>query len=137
MKNKNQHRQAGFTLVEILVVIVIVGLLAGIVGPSVFSALSSSEEDTCRMQVIQYYDAVQIYFLDKRQVPESWDVLYTPDEKGKVYIEQITEAPKDPWGNEYEIRSLEGGRFEIRSWGADKIADTEDDISSQNAKDKK
>ena len=72
MKNSNT-RQRGFTLVEILVVIVIVGLLAGIVGPNVFRALTSSEEDTCRTQVSTFYSTIQMYVLENNRLPESWD----------------------------------------------------------------
>ena len=136
MKNSNTH-QRGFTLVEILVVIVIVGLLAGIVGPNVFRALTASEEDTCRTQVSTFYSTIQMYVLENNRLPESWDTLIQPDEKGYKYIDQVTEAPQDPWGNEYEIRRLEGKQFEVFSWGPDGIADNEDDISSKNAKDKK
>ncbi len=137
MKNSNT-RQRGFTLVEILVVIVIVGLLAGIVGPKVFDALTASEEDTCRIQVSSLYATVQMYALaNSNRLPDNWDELIQPDENGRVYLDQVTEAPKDPWGNEYEIRRLEGRQFEVRSWGPDEIPDTDDDISSANAKDRK
>lgn len=137
MKNQKK-RQSGFTLVEILVVIVIVGLLAGIVGPKVFDALTASEEDTCRIEVSTLYGTVQMYALaNSNRLPENWEELIQPDEKGRIYLDQVTQAPTDPWGNEYEIRRLERRRFEVRSWGPDGIADTEDDISSSNAKDKK
>jgi len=136
MSNRKKCR-AGFTLVEILVVIVILGLLASIVGTNVFKCLGKSEVDTARTQVISFHEAIRLFLLDHRRIPENWEEMITPNERGEAYLEQITEPPKDPWGQLYEIRPGENpNQFEVISYGPDKQSDTEDDISSKNAKDK-
>ena len=137
MKHKNRRLQAGFTLVEILVVIVILSLLATIVGGNVIKYLSESEEDAARLQVLNYHEVVEVFVIRERRVP-TFEDLIEPDEKGEAYLKQITEPPTDPWGNLYEIRSGEYPlQFEVISYGPDGQADTEDDISSKTAKDRK
>ena len=69
-----------------------------------------------------------------RELP-TWEVLITPDERGSRYLDGYSEPPKDPWGNEYEIRGGERPRdYEIMSWGPDGQPATEDDISSKTIK---
>jgi general secretion pathway protein G len=137
MSNRKKH-QAGFTLVEILVVIVILGLLATIVGTNVIKNLSESEESIARTQVIRFYDTVQEFYLREHRIPESFDELITENEKGHAYIPNQPEVPTDPWGNQYEIRPGEStSKYEVISFGPDGQPDTEDDISSRNAKNKK
>ncbi len=81
---------------------------------------------------------MKIFYVNQRRVPENLEDLITPDDKGRVYLEGFTEAPKDPWGNPYEIRAGETpGSWEILCWGPDKQPDTDDDISSKSIKDRK
>ncbi len=135
--NNRKNRQAGFTLVEILVVIVILGLLATIVGTNVIKNLSESEESIARNQALTFYDTVQEFYLKERRLPESFDELITENERGHAYIPNQSEPPTDPWGNPFEIRPGENrGKYEIISYGPDGQPDTEDDISSKTAKDR-
>jgi general secretion pathway protein G len=137
MSNRKKH-QAGFTLVEILVVIVILGLLATIVGTNVIKNLSESEESIAQNQVLQFKQVVDEFIIKERRLPESFDELITENEKGYAYIEGLSEVPMDPWNNPYEIRPGEGRhKYEIVSYGPDAQPDTEDDISSKTAKDRK
>lgn len=129
-------RQGGFTLVEIMVVIVILGLLAGIVAPAVLGRQAEAEEQTARNDINSLQDAVTIYVMKNRRLP-TLDELVQPDEKGETYLRNMTEAPKDPWGTPYEIRQGDRpSQFEILSYGPDRQEGTEDDISSRNLKDR-
>jgi len=132
---RKARRQGGFTLVEILVVIVILSLLATIVGGNVIKYLSESEVDTAKVQVLRFKEVVDTFRVKEGRIPENLDELIQPNEKGVAYIEGFTETPVDPWGNPYEIREDDQG-YEIISYGPDKQPDTEDDISSRTAKDK-
>ena len=128
-------KQAGFTLVEILVVIVIVGLLATLVGPNVMKALFGAEKDTASTQVLNFQGVIQQFVIAERRLPEGWDELIEEDQNGMAYIEGLTGPPMDPWGNEYEIREGERrNQYEVISWGPDGEPDTEDDISSKTAR---
>ena len=135
--NQRKKHQAGFTLVEILVVIVILGLLASIVGSNVIKNLTESEEDTAKINVNNFADIVRQYRISEGKLPDSFEDLITPNEKGQAYIEGYSEAPKDPWGNPYQIVVGENGNsFEVISWGPNGLEGDEDDISSKNAKDR-
>ena len=142
MNAKNQYSlqsatarttQRGFTLVEIMVVIVILGLLATLVVPNIMSASEEAKEGKALSDVKMIAGAVRLYSA-KRGFPESLEDLVTPDEKGRT---ELTELPDDPWGTEYEL--VEGDRpqdFEVVSCGPDKSLDTEDDISSKSKRER-
>ncbi len=123
---------AGFTLVEIMVVIVIIGLLVALVAPNVLGRAEEADLRIAKIDVGQIKDAVVSYMLTNRRIP-GWEDLLTPDARGHKYIER--EDPKlDPWGNEYQITT--DPDFEnkplVVSYGPDGLADTEDDITSKN-----
>lgn len=132
MSNR-QKRQAGFTLVEILVVIVIIGLLATIVGSNVVGSLLDSKEKIAKTQVMKLRDVVKEYFIRENRIPESLEILLEKNEKGRAYMEDM---PKDPWQNDYILRPGEQAHeFEILCLGPDGDEGTEDDISSVTNKD--
>ena len=135
--HKATHRQRGFTLVEIMVVIVILGLLATIVAPEVIGYLTKSEEDTAKLSLSEIDKAVELYYIDKRRIPTLEDLI-TEDENGRQFLKGFSEAPRDPWGTEYEIRKGENaGTWEVVCFGRDTLPDTDDDISSKTLKDRK
>lgn len=127
-------RQAGFTLIEIMVVIVILGLLATVVVPNVFRALGDSEDTTCRTNMQAIHSAVKNYKLQNRGVRElpSLEDLVSADDGGEAYLE-AEEVPIDPWGREFDIREGEGrNKFVIVSAGPDGEFDTEDDLRTDD-----
>ncbi|MHC5066027.1 MAG: type II secretion system major pseudopilin GspG [Planctomycetota bacterium] len=128
---EGQNRlQRGFTLVEIMVVIVILGLLVAIVAPNVLGSQSEAELGIAKTTIKSLEDQVKQYAIFNRRIPTMEDLL-EEDEKGRTYLEGYTEPPDDPWGNAYEIRELEGRlKFEVISYGPDGEPDTEDDLSS-------
>lgn len=119
------RRGKGFTLLELLVVMVIIGLLVGYVGPRYFSQLSKSEVNTAKAQIDAIETALDIYRLDHGQYPsqdENLDALVTPPENANrwqgPYLENS--IPTDPWGQPYIYRFPgERGEFDLFSYGAD------------------
>jgi general secretion pathway protein G len=108
-------RHAGFTLLELLVVIVIIGLLAGYVAPRYFSQVGKSETQVARAQIDALEKALDQYRLDNRRYPTSEEGLAAV----KPYLKKS--VPNDPWGRPYVYRvpGPGGGEFELFSYGRD------------------
>jgi general secretion pathway protein G len=119
-----QQRQLGFTMIELLVVLVILGLLAGLVGPQFFGKVDSSKVRTAETQVKMLKMALQTYRLDVGQYPNSLDNLRSkPSDIGNYwqgpYLDES--LPLDPWNNSYQYRldkTADQG-FYLYSLGAD------------------
>jgi len=107
-------RLKGFTLLELLVVIVIIGLLAGYVAPRYFSQVGKSEVQVARAQIDALEKAVDQYRLDNRRYPTS--------EEGLAAIQPYLKKtlPNDPWGRPYLYRVPgERAEYEVFSYGRD------------------
>lgn len=117
--------QAGFTLLELLVVLVIVGLLVGYVGPKYFAHLGKSEVKVAKMQISAIRKALDVYRLDMGSYPDQQQglsaLVVTPQGSTKwqgPYLEKA--VPNDPWGNPYAYRIPgENREFDLVSLGAD------------------
>lgn len=127
--------RTAFTLTELMVVIVIIGLLAGAVTLSVRSYLISSKQNVARMEIAKISEALNTFYAQYDRYPsndEGIDLLCRPSEKFADGL--LSKVPVDPWGNPYEY--IHPGRskpFEVMCYGADgreggTAADT--DISS-------
>jgi general secretion pathway protein G len=119
------HRQPGFTLLELLVVIVIIGLLAAYVGPKYFSQLGKSEVTITKAQIEAFDKALDTYRLDVGRYPTTEEglaaLLVKPAAAANwngPYLKK--EVPLDPWGHAYLYRSPGSKRdFEVVSYGKD------------------
>lgn len=115
----------GFTLLELLVVMVIIGLLAGYVGPRYFAQVGKSEVKTTRAQIQAFGKALDTYRLDLGRYPtteQGLDALFTrPENEAKWQGPYLQKAvPLDPWGNKYVYRSPgEHGDYDLYSFGRD------------------
>ncbi len=105
-----RDRSGGFTLVELLVVLVILGLVMGLAGPRVLGYLGSSREKAARLQVEAFSAALDLYYLDFGRYPTSNEGLAAlvtrpagADRWAGPYLKQST-LPADPWGRPYEYR---------------------------------
>ena len=104
-----RHRSVGFTLLELLVVMVIIGLLAGYVGPKYFSQIGKSEVKATRAQIDGLEKALDQYRLDTGHYPSNEQGLAAlgvrPANEPKwdgTYLKKG--LPNDPWGNPYQYR---------------------------------
>ena len=118
-------RQAGFTLVEMLVVLAIIGLLVGLVAPRVFGQLAEAKVRTAHIQIERFKNALDLFYLDAGRYPTTQEGLQALNTRpanvqswGGPYIKG-TAVPKDPWNNPYAYKAPGGnGRpYDITSPG--------------------
>jgi general secretion pathway protein G len=120
---------AGFTLIEIMVVVVIVGLLATIVATNVFPARDSAELKKAASDVRSIADTIGTYMVvNGARVTPTLDELRNRDKKGRRWLDGATQ---DPWSHEYLIRDRNEQGVVVVSCGPDGIEGTEDDITSE------
>jgi general secretion pathway protein G len=118
--------QEGFTLVEMLVVIAIIGLIMGLIGPRVLNYLSESKVKTARIQLQSFSSALDLFYLDAGRFPSTAEglaalVRRTPGAAAwnGPYLKGGN-VPSDPWNHAYLYRAPgEHGPYDIVSYGAD------------------
>lgn len=142
----NKNKQQGFTLLEIMVVIVILGILASMVLPSLFGNKEKAERQKVVSDITTLSSAMDMYRLDNSRYPttdQGLEALVSKPDADPVprdYREEgyINRVPTDPWGNEYLLLSPgENGKYDLFSPGLDGEEGTEDDIGNWNMFDKK
>ncbi|MBI3074165.1 MAG: type II secretion system protein GspG [Deltaproteobacteria bacterium] len=123
----SRARPRGFSLVEIMVVIAIIGLIAGVVGVAVVNALKEGEVRTARIQIGNLNTAVKTYRTTHRSFPDTLEEVSKYLEGGKV--------PLDPWDQPYlYLKKSDASGFEIHSKGPDKADGTDDDVFTEERK---
>lgn len=128
MTLNKKNADKGFTLIEIMVVIIILGILASIVGVKVIGHIDEARRTQAQTQIETFRTALKLYRLDNGSYPsteQGLQALVTKPEVGKLprkwreggYIDRI---PKDPWGYDYEYNCPSvHGDFDITSYGND------------------
>lgn len=123
-----RQRAAGFTLMEIMVVIFIIGLLVAIVAPNVLGNQDKAVEQKVRADLATLEQALDMYRLDNLRYPSSEQGLSAlvarptlpPEPRSYRADGYIRRLPEDPWGVPYQYRLPgEHGRFDVFSLGAD------------------
>lgn len=117
---------SGFTLLELLVVLVIIGLLASYVGPRYFAQIGKSEVKAARAQLDAFEKALDQYRLDTGHYPSTEQGLNAlvakPENEPKWAGQYLRKAvPADPWGNAYVYRmpGEQGADYDLLSYGKD------------------
>ena len=130
-----QNRQEGFTLLEIIVVVVILGILAAIVAPQFIGRTEDARITEASVQMHNFETALQLYKVDNHVYPTTAQGLEALASKPTVGTEvknyrtggYIRRIPEDPWGNPYiYISPGSHGDFDIISLGADGLEGGDD-----------
>jgi general secretion pathway protein G len=125
-RRRTRSGEAGFTLVEILVVITIIGLIMALVGPRVLNYLGESKVKAARIQVESFASSLDLFYLDAGRYPSTSEGLAALAQRpGGIdtwngpYL-RTGLVPNDPWGHPYIYRSPgEHGAYDIVSYGSD------------------
>jgi general secretion pathway protein G len=131
--------QRGFTLLELLVVMVIIGLLASIVAPQYFSQIGKSNTKVARAQIESLIQALDQYRLDVGRYPSTEQSLTSlrvaPQNVAQwrgPYLKR--DVPNDPWGNAYQYKAPgQHGEFDLFSLGSDGQPGGEGDAADVNS----
>ncbi len=126
-KSKQQHKQRGFTLIEIMVVVIIIGLLATMVLPTVIGRQEQALQVRAKTDIRTISQALDMYKLDNFSYPatqEGLNALVSKPASAKNWSKggylSTKSIPKDPWGNDYQYRRPgKNGEFDLWSQGAD------------------
>jgi len=141
---KALRRQGGFSLLEVMVVIVIIGILASMVVPNLLGNKEKADIQKAVSDVLALENALDMYKLDNGRYPsteQGLDALVSQpqlDPMPRSYREggYIKRLPKDPWGSDYLMLSPgERGRIDVFSAGPDTIVGNDDDIGNWNVQD--
>jgi len=141
MKLRRRRRAEGFTLIELLLVVVIIGILAAIVVPRLVGRSDEARIAAAKGDLKAMNDALGQYEVDNGKYPNSAQGLGAllakpsgaPEPKNwkGPYLSNLTEIPKDPWGNDYQY-TCPGSKFpsgfDLFSYGPDGQGGTEDDV---------
>ncbi len=111
--------ERGMTLIEIMVVLVILGLIAGAIGYNVFQSLKDAQVKAAKLDLQALSNSIDLYHVDTGQWPDSLQQLLP---------KYVRELRKDPWGKDYAyVRTGEG--YDVYSFGPDKAQGGGDDIT--------
>src|SRR5208283_3856367 len=115
--------EKGFTLIEILIVVMIIGLIASLVAPNLMGKFERSKEEISKAQVEMLSSGVQSFMLDESRCPNDLSELLKPgdanDTKWRGPYLSKQDLPKDSWGRDYQYKCPgDHGPFDLYSLGA-------------------
>lgn len=129
INNQHKSRQSGFTLIEIMVVVVIIGLLVGLIGPKVLGRAGEARITAAKSDISNLGRALDIYKLDNFSYPSTDQGLEAlvaepagePEARNWNPDGYLPKVPNDPWGTEYIYMSpgANGGKYDLYTLGAD------------------
>jgi general secretion pathway protein G len=116
-------RSSGFSLIEMIAVLVLIGLIAGIVAPRIANQLGGGRVRAAKAQLSSLSSKVEMFVLDVGSTPERLDDLLTRPGNAEGWNGPYAKEAdlKDPWGQPFEYKAPgEHGEFDLMSYGADK-----------------
>lgn len=138
---QTRNKQQGFTLLEVMVVIVILGILASMVVPNLMGNKDKADQQKAVSDIVALENALDMYRLDNSIYPtteQGLDALVqqpnsSPEPRNYREDGYVKRLPQDPWRNDYLLLSPgENGKLDIFSMGPDGQAGTDDDIGNWN-----
>lgn len=128
LRSKRAAHQRGFTLIEIMVVVVIIGLLSAMIAPTIFGQIDNANEKKVLADIKSIENQMALYRLDNFDYPstsQGIQALVTDPGTRGTWRGYLSKMPKDPWQNEYQY--LNPGQknpqtFDLWSYGADGVA---------------
>jgi len=145
-KNYKNRNSKGFTLIEIIVVVVIIGLLAAVIAPNIFSSVDDARTSKSLSDLRAIESALNLYRLDNFNYPTTEQGIKalverpsgSPEAKNWRKGGYLPRVPEDPWGNEYQYAFPgSNGEFDLFTFGADSKLGGEDsnkDLSTADLK---
>lgn len=127
-KRVARQAEAGFTLIEILLVVVIIGILAAVAVPKLSGRVGQAKQNAASSSIGSIGLAINMYEVDNGKYPDSLQNLVTKgseDNWNGPYLEKG--VPKDPWGHDFQY-SKNGNQYTLSSAGPDGSFGTEDDV---------
>ncbi len=132
----DRRSEKGFSLIELIVVLVILGLLAAVVGPRVYDKLAQGRDKIAKIQITEFEGALQMFNFDMGRFPTTAEgleaLMRNPgnyDAWRGPYLQKA--MPNDPWAKPYAYRCPgQHGDFDLFSFGANGIEGDDDDIVS-------
>ena len=137
--NRDNRKNGGFSLMELLIVMVIIGLLAALVGPELFKRVGGAKQTSAKAQIEMLGTALDTYRLDVGAYPSTEQGLVALREKPQdsegwngPYLRK--DIPKDPWGHDYVYKSPgDNGEYDLSALGQDGQTGGEGDDKDVNS----
>ena len=128
-----ERKRAGFSLAELMVVIVIIGLLATMVVPNVIARLKKSQTGVAKADIVTVDQAITNFVIENSgKYPDSLEQLIEKDASGSSYLDRTT-LPQDPWGNEYIYEPPFGSQgYRLYTLGSDGAVGGEGDAQDMD-----
>jgi len=119
---------SGFTLIEIMVVIAIIGLLLTVVAPNVWNKMREANVKVTKAKMTQLSQYIEDYRRHYSKVPDSLEELRQPSDRnnGEPYLDNDDQL-HDAWGNAFQYKKITNNKYDIISLGADQLEGGEND----------